>query len=84
MHFAPWYRRNEYALIREIMDDGEDSFPLSFDEWERNAESERASAKLEGTDCGRLAFALRVLGRVLRAGAFGWRVGRPTNNKRGR
>ena len=49
MHFAPWYRRNEYALIREIMDDGEDSFPLSFDEWERNAESERASAKLEGT-----------------------------------
>ena len=49
MHFAPWYRREEYALIREIMEDGKDSFPLSFDEWERNAESERASAKLEGT-----------------------------------
>ena len=49
MHFAPWYRREEYALIREIMDDGKETFPLSFDEWERNAESERASAKLEGT-----------------------------------
>ena len=21
--FAPWYRREDYALIREIMDDGE-------------------------------------------------------------
>ena len=42
MHFAPWYRREEYALIREIMDDGKDTR-------ERNAESERASAKLEGT-----------------------------------
>ena len=31
------------------MDDGKDTFPLSFDEWERNAESERASANLEGT-----------------------------------
>ena len=49
MHFAPWYRREEYALIREIMEDGKDTLPLSFDEWERNAESERASAKLEGT-----------------------------------
>ena len=49
MNFAPWYRREEYALIREIMEDGRESFPLSFDEWERNAESERASAKLEGT-----------------------------------
>ena len=49
MHFAPLYRREEYALIREIMEDGRESFPLSFDEWERNAESERASAKLEGT-----------------------------------
>ena len=50
MLFAPWYRREEYALIREIMEDGKDTFPLSFDEWERNAESERASAKREGTD----------------------------------
>ena len=46
MHFAPWYRREEYALIREIMEDGKDTLPLSFDEWERNAESERASAKI--------------------------------------
>ena len=31
------------------MDDGEDTLPLAFDEWERNAECERAAAKREGT-----------------------------------
>jgi hypothetical protein len=46
-NFTPWYRREEYALMREIMDDGE-TLPLSFDEWEKNAESERAVAKREG------------------------------------
>ena len=46
-NFAPWYRREEYALMREILDDGE-TLPLSFDEWEKNAESERAVAKREG------------------------------------
>jgi hypothetical protein len=45
--FAPWYRREDYALIREIMEDGE-TFPLNFDEWEKNAESERAATKCEG------------------------------------
>ena len=44
-HFAPWYRREEYALMREIMDDGE-KLPLNFDEWEKNAESERAAEGL--------------------------------------
>ena len=44
-NFTPWYRREEYAL--EIMDDGE-TLPLSFVEWEKNAESERAVAKREG------------------------------------
>jgi hypothetical protein len=48
MHFAPWYRREDYALIREIMEDGEDTLPLTFDEWERNAECERETAKREG------------------------------------
>jgi hypothetical protein len=47
MHFAPWYRREDYALMREIMHDGE-MLPLTFDEWEKNAESERAIAKREG------------------------------------
>ena len=45
--FTPWYRSEEYALIREIMDD-RDTLPLNFDEWEKNAESERAAAKREG------------------------------------
>ena len=49
MHFAPWYRREDYALIREIMEDGEDAFPLTFDKWEKNAECERAAATREGT-----------------------------------
>ena len=47
MHFAPWYRREDYALIREFMEDGE-TLPLDFNEWEKNAESERAAAKREG------------------------------------
>jgi hypothetical protein len=46
-NFVAWYRREEYALIREIMDD-RDTLPLDFDEWEKNAESERAAAKREG------------------------------------
>ena len=45
--FAPWYRREDYALIREIMEDGE-MLPLAFDEWEKNAENERAAARREG------------------------------------
>jgi hypothetical protein len=47
--FAPWYRREEYALVREIMEDGE-TFPLAFDEREKNAESERAAAKRDGVN----------------------------------
>ena len=50
MRFAPWYRREDYALLREIMDDGEDTLPLAFDEWERNAECERAAAKTRGNN----------------------------------
>ena len=46
-NFAPWYRRQDYPLMREIMDDGE-TLPLSFDEWEKNAECEQAAAKREG------------------------------------
>lgn len=49
MHFAPWYRPEDYALIREIMEDGA-TLPLAFNEWEKNAESERATAKREGVD----------------------------------
>jgi hypothetical protein len=45
--FAPWYRRDDYALIREIMEDGE-TFPLAFDDWEKNADSERAVEEREG------------------------------------
>lgn len=39
-NFTPWYRREEYALMREILDDG-DTLPLSFDEWEREAENNK-------------------------------------------
>ena len=49
--FAPWYRRDEYALIREIMEDGE-TFPLAFDEWEKNAESERAGTVADRLQLG--------------------------------
>ena len=46
--FAPWYRRDDYALVREIMEDAEDTLPLTFDEWQETAESERAAARREG------------------------------------
>ena len=46
-NFAPWYRREDYALVREIMDDG-DALPLTFDEWEKNAESEGTATKRDG------------------------------------
>ena len=35
--------------MREILHDGE-ALPLAFDEWEKNAESERAAAKREGVN----------------------------------
>jgi hypothetical protein len=35
--FASWYRREDYQRIRQIMDDG-DEFPVSFDQWEINAQ----------------------------------------------
>jgi hypothetical protein len=43
--FAPWYRREDYERIRQIMDDG-DEFPPTFDEWEVNAKRgiERAAS----------------------------------------
>ena len=44
-NFAPWHRRNEYSLMREILEDGE-TLPPSFDEWEANAEIERETARL--------------------------------------
>jgi len=47
--FAPWYRRQDYALVREIMEDAE-TFPRAFDEWEKNAENERAAAKRDGVN----------------------------------
>ena len=47
--FAPWYRRDDYALVREIMEDGQ-TFPFDFDEWEKIAESERAAAKRDGVN----------------------------------
>ena len=47
--FAPWYRHDDYALVREIMEDRE-TFPLDFDEWENKAESELAAAKRDGVN----------------------------------
>ena len=46
-HFAAWFRREDYARIREIMDDG-DEFPEEFDAWEAKATSQLAEAKRHG------------------------------------
>ena len=46
-HVAPWYRREDYARVREIMADG-DRFPPSFDAWKKTAKKQMAEAKREG------------------------------------
>jgi len=46
-HVAPWYRREDYARVREIMADG-DRFPPSFDAWEKTAKKQMGEAKREG------------------------------------
>ena len=48
-NFTPWYRREEYALLLELLDDRE-KLPLNFDEWEKEAESQRAAKKREGVN----------------------------------
>ena len=48
-HVAPWYRPEDYARIREIMDDG-DRMPRTFDEWERIAKDQLATAAAKGID----------------------------------
>ena len=45
--FAPWYRREDYDRIREIMDDGA-KLPSTFDEWESRAKSQMAQAEASG------------------------------------
>jgi hypothetical protein len=44
-NFVPWYRRKQYALMREILEDGE-TLPLNFDEWEENAENQRKASTI--------------------------------------
>ena len=45
--FAPWYRREDYDRIQEIMDDGA-NLPSTFDEWESRAKSRMAKAEASG------------------------------------
>jgi len=48
-HVAPWYRREDYARVREIMDDG-DRLPPTFDEWERVAKDHLARVAANGIE----------------------------------
>ena len=48
-HVAPWYRPEDYARVREIMDDG-DRMPRTFDEWERIAKDQLATAAAKGIE----------------------------------
>jgi len=47
MPHVAWYRRKDYKHIRSIMDDGS-KFPKTFDEWERKAKRQLASAAAAG------------------------------------
>jgi hypothetical protein len=48
-HVAPWYRREDYARIREIMDDG-DGLPATFDDWERAAKDQLTAVVARGIE----------------------------------
>jgi hypothetical protein len=43
----PWYKRADYARLRQIMVDGEE-FPPSFDRWQRRAEDSERRLKADG------------------------------------
>lgn len=49
----PWYRRDDYARVLEIMADGQ-SLPRSYDDWEQRAEYAERMVREEG------GFAIRV------------------------
>jgi hypothetical protein len=48
-HVAPWYRREDYVGVREIMDDG-NGLPPTFDEWERAAKDQLAGLAARGVE----------------------------------
>jgi hypothetical protein len=48
-HVAPWYRREDYVRVREIMDD-RDVLPRTFDEWERTAKEQLAELAARGIE----------------------------------
>ena len=49
LHFAAWYRREDYQRIREIMLDGP-TFPAEFEVWEKTAQKQLVDAKAQGVD----------------------------------
>lgn len=46
-NFAPWFRREDYDRIREIMDDG-DKLPARFNEWEKLAKAQKTGLARRG------------------------------------
>jgi hypothetical protein len=47
VHFAAWFRREDYQRIRQIMDDS-DKFPPEFDAWEARARGQMKEAARHG------------------------------------
>lgn len=48
----PWYKRADYALILEVMEDKE-KLPLTFDKWQSKAEQFERQAKASGKTVAR-------------------------------
>jgi hypothetical protein len=46
-HVAPWFRREDYDRVREIMEDG-NRFPLAFEKWEGTAKAQVEEAARHG------------------------------------
>jgi hypothetical protein len=46
-HIAPWYRPEDYPLIRKIMDDGA-KMPDTFEKWKDAAERQLTEADAQG------------------------------------
>jgi hypothetical protein len=70
-HVTPWYRREDYDRVRELMDDG-DRLPPTLDEWERVAKDQLAMAAANGIEIKPVILETRKISGLLQGTEFSW------------
>jgi hypothetical protein len=69
-HVTPWYRREDYDRVRELMDDG-DRLPPTLDEWERVAKDQLAMAAANGIEIKPVILETRKISGLLQGTVHG-------------